>query len=221
MEVAGVATQHHAGEGELRVPELGRQRGCEQQRGLVERPETVVPEAVAFRMGGEQREEELQLGLQVLREEGGVLGGVGGVEVAVCRRDEGRKEGALEDLAAVVPDCVEFGVQLEELGGEAEGGGGEVVCGSLLPAPGGRLAPPPPHRIAGHCTQDHWRGRDPFLDTAVQLVVFRDLLELARTEMLIAGLGGVLAAGDAVLSAESAGEETRRGGEGGYILHWP
>lgn len=105
-------------------------------------------------MGGEQREEELQLGFQVLGEEGGVFGGVGGVGAAVCRRDEGRKEGALEDLAAVVPDCVEFGVEPEDLGGEVEGGGGEVVCGSLLPATGG-LAPPPPHHIAGHCTQDH------------------------------------------------------------------
>lgn len=46
------------------------------------------------------------------------------------------------------------------------------------------------------------------MDTVVQPVVFRDLLELARAEMLIAGLGGVLAAGDAVLGAASAGEDT-------------
>lgn len=32
-----------------------------------------------------------------------------------------------EDLAAVVPDCVEFGVQLEEERGEVESVGGVVV----------------------------------------------------------------------------------------------
>lgn len=49
------------------------------------------------------------------------------------------------------------------------------------------------------------RGRDLFLHTAVELVVFRDLLELPGAEMLIAGLRSVLAARDAVLGAASGG----------------
>lgn len=45
-----------------------------------------------------------------------------------CWWGEGRKESALEDLSAVIPDCVEFGVELEELGGEVERLGGVVIC---------------------------------------------------------------------------------------------
>lgn len=98
----------------------------------------MVPEPVAFRVGGEQGEEELQLVFQVLREEGGVGGGC--VWIAGrgcwCWRWCWGEEGALQDLPAVVPDRVEFGVELEELGGEVEGVGGVVVCGPLRPATG-------------------------------------------------------------------------------------
>lgn len=174
----------------------------------------MVPEPVAFRVGGEQREEELQLILQVLREVGGIGGRRGRVGAAVGGHDEGRKERALQDLAAVVPDGVELGVELEQLGGEAEGGGRVVVCASLLPAPVSPTARPPAHSAPRDTPR---RATDLFLNTAIQLVIFYDLLELAGAEMLIAGLGGVLAARDAVLGAASARGDT--GGRGYYAGH--
>lgn len=49
MEVAGVAHEHHAAETELFSPEAAGDGDGEKERGLLEEPDTVVPDPVALR----------------------------------------------------------------------------------------------------------------------------------------------------------------------------